>query len=280
MEKALEIKEFVKNINIDNFDRIYFGDSFCQNLIPTKETLLETYKIVSEKNIKFTLNTPYVTDDALKKVLANVELLYKYDNNIELVFNDWGIFYEIRKNFPKINLVLGRLLTKQRTDPNSLKMITNTQEKINDITPKRVPKSSFEHFQSSIINDVVFQDYIVDNNIKRVEIEFLVWDMKIKLKDNIKATVYYPFAHISTTRNCGILNMTYIKCNKMCLEVKIEYPMEPSFPFPYTVIGNTIYYNLENILTDKKLEKYPSIDRIVFNDTDAYYRYINGNRNK
>ena len=33
-------------------------------------------------------------------------------------------------------------------------------------------------------------------------------------------------------------------------------------------------------MTEDKLKKYPSIDRIVFNDIDAYNRFINGNRNK
>ncbi|MBQ1609314.1 MAG: hypothetical protein II090_00075, partial [Elusimicrobia bacterium] len=107
---------------------------------------------------------------------------------------------------------------------------------------------------------------------------YLLWDMKIELQNNIKASIYYPYAHISTTRNCGVLNMTYLKCNKICTETKMKYNIINKTP--YIVIGNTIYYDIENIMTEDKLKKYPSIDRIVFNDTDAYYRYINVNRNK
>ena len=251
MEFALEIKENIKNIDIKQVDRIYFGDSFCQNLIPEKQILLETYKLISDNNVKFTLNTPYVTDEVLKKVLVNIETLYKYDNNFEVVFNDWGIFHEIKKTFPNIKLILGRLLTKQRTDPNALKIITNSQEGSNDIVPKKVPKSLYKHFQGSIVNDKIFQEYLNENNIKRVELEYLVWDMKIKLPNDIKATVYYPYAHITTTRNCGILNMTYAKCNKMCRDVKIEYPSNLQHPFSYIVMGNTVYYSIENIMTNQ-----------------------------
>jgi len=275
MKLALEVKETIKNIDIKKFDRIYFGDAFCQNLIPEKQTLLDTYKIIYDNNIGFTLNTPYVTDEALKKILKNIEALYKYNDKFEVVFNDWGVFYEIKQRFSGLNLILGRLLTKQRTDPNALKIITNRQEKANDVIPKKVPRSLYEHFQSSVINDNIFQNYLIENNIKRVEIEYLVWDMKLRLPSNIKASIYYPYAHITTTRNCGILNMTYTKCNKMCRDVKIEYPSDLQHPFSYTVIGNTVYYNLENIITDKdSLNKYESIDRVIINDFSFYEKYL------
>lgn len=274
MELALEIKENIENINIKNFSRIYFGDAFCQNLIPDKEILIDAYKKISDNNIGFTLNTPYVTDEALKKVLTNIETLCKYNETFEVVFNDWGVFYEIKQRFPNLNLVLGRLLTKQRTDPNALKIITNSQEENNGIIPKKVPQSLYEHFQGSVINDSAFQDYLLASNIKRVEIEYLVWDMKLQLQNNIKATVYYPYAHITTTRNCGILNMTYTKCNKMCRDVKIEYSSDLEHPFPYIAIGNTIYYSLENIMTKDSLRKYENIDRVVINDISFYEKYL------
>ena len=278
MELALEVKENIKNINVKKIGRIYFGDSFCQNLIPKKQSLLETYKTICDNNIEFTLNTPYVTDDYLKEVLINIETIYKYNETFEVVFNDWGVFYEIKQRFPNLKLVLGRLLTKQRTDPNSLKIITNTQEQVKDLVPKKVSKSLYEHFQGSVINDKVFQKYLMENNIKRVEIEYLVWDMKLQLPNNIKASVYYPYAHITTTRNCGILNMTYTKCNKMCRDIKIEYPSDEQHPFSYTVIGNTVYYNLENIMTEDKIKKYRNIDRVIFNDIESYKKYVNRNK--
>lgn len=278
MELALEVKENIKNINVKKIDRIYFGDSFCQNLIPKKRVLLETYKTICDNDINFTLNTPYVTDDYLKEVLINIETIYKHNETFEVVFNDWGVFYELKQRFPNLKLVLGRLLTKQRTDPNALKIITNKQEQIKDIVPKKVSKSLYEHFQGSVINDKVFQKYLMGNNIKRVEIEYLVWNMKLQLPNNIKAGIYYPYAHITTTRNCGILNMTYTKCNKMCRDIKIEYPSDEQHPFSYTVIGNTVYYNLENIMTEDKIKKYRNIDRVIFNDIESYKKYVNRNK--
>ena len=62
MELALEVKGNIKNINVKKIDRIYFGDSFCQNLIPKKRVLLETYKTICDNDINF-------TKDEMKKII-------------------------------------------------------------------------------------------------------------------------------------------------------------------------------------------------------------------
>ncbi|MDD3053313.1 MAG: hypothetical protein PHG84_02775 [Endomicrobiaceae bacterium] len=271
MDFAIETKLYNDNVFKEKINRIYFADAFCQNLIPTKQELEKAYKSAKDNNLQFTLNTPYVTDKGIKQILENIESIYKNEENFEVVFNDWGVFYEVKKRFPKVKLILGRLLTKQRTDPNAYEIITNSQKRNtdNNVIPKTVPDTLYQHFQSSVINDDVFQNYLISNSVNRVEIEYLVWDMNIKLTDKIKATIYYPYAHITTTRNCGLLNMTYTTCNKMCNDIQIQYKNE-SMLFPYIVIGNTVYYQVNDI---SKLQQYPSIDRIVFNDLEAYHKY-------
>ena len=276
MEKAIELKEHnYKKFNFYGIDRVYMFDAFCQNLLPTINDIDSAYKYLKDKNIKFTLNTPFVTDFGIDKILKNVEYISKYEEDFELVFNDWGVCYEIKKSFPNIKLVLGRLLTKQKVDPRAIILFEN-KNKIN--LNEEIFNNMYEHFQGSLINDKLVQNFLIEQNIKRVEIEYLLWDMKVELQNNIKASIYYPYAHISTTRNCGVLNMTYLKCNKICKETKMQYNMIEKAS--YIVMGNTIYCDIENIMTEEKLKKYPCVDRIVFNDIDAYNRYINGNRNK
>lgn len=271
MDFAIETKLYNDNVFKEKIKRIYFADAFCQHLIPTKQELDKAFKAAQDNNLQFTLNTPYVTDKGIKQILENIESICKNEEIFEVVFNDWGVFYEVKKRFPKVKLILGRLLTKQRTDPNAYEIITNSQKRNpdNNVIPKTVPNTLYQHFQSSVINDDIFQNYLISNSVNRVEIEYLVWDMNIKLTDRIKATIYYPYAHITTTRNCGLLNMTYTTCNKMCNDIQIQYKNE-SMLFPYIVIGNTVYYQVNDI---SKLQQYPSIDRIVFNDLEAYHKY-------
>jgi len=271
MDVAVEIKKYNNSLFKEKVNRIYFADAFCQYLIPDKKELEKTYKTAKDNAIQFTLNTPYVTDAGIKHLLENIELIYKYEETFEVVFNDWGVFYEVKKRFPKIKQILGRLLTKQRTDPNSYAIITNSQKTSheNGVTIKKVPETLYKHFQSSVINDNIFQDFLIENNITRVEIEYLAWDMDLRLPDAVKASVYYPYAHITTTRNCGLLNMTYSACNKMCNEIIIKYDGEDML-FPYYAVGNTVYYKVKDMA---KLGQYRCIDRIVFNDLEAFHNF-------
>ncbi|MEA5000507.1 MAG: hypothetical protein VB017_01315 [Endomicrobiaceae bacterium] len=272
MELAIETKLYNRYVFKQKIDRIYFADAFCQNLIPSKKELEKAFKSSLDNGLQFTLNTPYVTNSGIKKILDNVEFLSKHTDFFEVVFNDWGIFYEIKKRFPKINLILGRLLTKQRTDPNAFPIIANQQkyDYIAQKYPKKLPKTMYTHFQGSVINDKLFQTYLVKNKIQRVELEYLLWKMKIQLRYKIKASVYYPYAHITTTRNCGLLNMTYSKCNKMCNDTIIKYDDKNMYS-PYFAIGNTVYYKITDI---SKLNEYNNtIDRLVFNDFEAYLKF-------
>lgn len=280
MEYAIELKQLKKELKLTGINIIYFGEPFCQNFIPSKDQMEEAYNITKDKEKNFVWNTPFVTDEFLPKVLNNIELLSKREENISVVFNDWGVFYEIKKRFPQINLILGRLLTKQRTDPNIKDIITNSREGlvINNIKVKKVPDTLFDVFKHSVVNDNQFQQYLLKFNVNRVEIEFLAWDMFLNLPQNIHATIYYPYAHIATTRLCGLLNATHNRCMKTCQNKKIKYKTIEGYPYIY--IRNTIYYDIEDIMTKEQLKKYPNIDRIVFNDIDAYYRYINGHGNK
>lgn len=273
MENFLEIRNNYKDEDLKGFSGIYFGDPFCQNLITKKEELTYEYNKIKNLGKKFILNTPFVSDSGIKNFLNNIELLSKIDEDFEIVFNDWGLFYEVRSRFPSIKLLLGRYLTKQKTDPNMKKFIMNEQVSQGSIKPKMIPETLSDYFKQSMINDTCFQDFLIENNVNRVEIEYLVCGMNLKLKECMKASIYYPYAHIAPTRMCGLLYMTYSKCSKICQDIKVKY--DTIEEYPYVAIGNTLYYDIENILIKDDLKKYNSIDRVVFNDIDAYYRYIN-----
>ena len=108
--------------NIKNFNKykkekhIYFGSETCEKKL---FRLNDLKNIVSKNNKqKITLVFPYLTPKYFDEV-KNMFLFVNLHCNIfcEVVFNDWGLFYFIRKNYPDIKLCLGRLLHKQKTDP-------------------------------------------------------------------------------------------------------------------------------------------------------------------
>ena len=268
MKKAKLIE---KNNFIDDlleFDRFYIGNDYCENNLQIKRTikLINFYK---EKNI--TLLLPFLTDCGLEKLKQILNLLKTYKlKDFEIVFNDWGTFYYLRKYYPDIKLVLGRLLTKQRKDPRIEIILKNKQEHFkllknnlgitNIVKTKKVPISLIELFSRTAMESKESIDFLIKNNVLRIEIDNLTWDMIIKLPTKIKVSLYYPYILLNVTRYCGAINGKYDKvCNKICLK-KPKNISENIF-----MKGNALYYR-NNIIPHKKDLKSNNIDRIIYQE--------------
>ncbi|MDP8216449.1 MAG: hypothetical protein P9L98_03920 [Candidatus Kaelpia imicola] len=267
-EKALfvnRIQDIKKNI-----DRIYFGNEFCENLIPTLDALKRWYFFTKNRNKEFTFVTPFVTNFGLKKLKKLLTFLNS-QKNVEVVCNDWGVFKLIKDNFENLDPVLGRLLTKQRRDPRILKIFLHKQKTIKILNPnnkikamvypKKVPYALFEHYQASIINSPIFQKYLLSQNINRVEIDNLVWKMNVKVNRKVKVSIYLPYGYITTARACGRLTLTYAACKKECKKYFLRLENN-TLPVPFYGIGNTVFYKSKSP-SDKYLKKL-GIDRIIY----------------
>jgi len=254
-----------------NIDRIYFGNEFCQDLIPELGILKQWYISVKEKNKEFTFVTPFVTNSGLKRL----EIIFGFLNtqdNVEVVFNDWGVFGTIKNNFKNLKPVLGRLLTKQRRDPRILKIFLGKQKVrevfISDVKktkailfPKNVPPNLFEHYRASVINVPLFQKYLLSQGINRVEIDNLIWEMNVKVNRKIGISIYLPYGYITTSRMCGRLTLTYAACKKECKRYFLRLENK-TLPVPFYGIGNTVFYKSRGPSNDRLAEL--GIDRIVY----------------
>ena len=268
MEK-IKFVENIKDLNkYKRYKHIYLGSEFCEKRL---FTLKDLKNIVARKNKqKITLIFPYLTQAYLDKVKDMCEFIDE-NNDIfcEIVFNDWGLFYFTRKNYPNIKLVLGRLLTKQKTDPVAYYTVFSKQiissSKNNIFIPKQISQETKEYFAQILINSKIFHKFMIKNNIVRVEIDNVNWSMKIKLPKQIKASIYYPYVKITTTRHCGLLNMlSKDKCRKQCEKNNIKLN-KYRVDYNYIIKGNTVNYKNTIIAGDRELEE-NCIDRIVINE--------------
>ena len=252
-------------------DRIYFGNEFCENLIPDLRVLKKWYLFSRKEKKDFSFVTPFVTNRGLKKLKELFGFLDSR-NGVEVIFNDWGVFYFLKHHFKNLIPVLGRLLTKQRRDPRILSVLLNKQKKItcfigNNKTKhifsckKAPPPTLFEHFQSSIINVPVFQKFLINNGIKRVEIDNMIWKMKINIPAEIGVSVYFPYGYISTTRRCWELTLGYNPCKKECKKYFLCFK-DASLPAPFYSIGNTVFYK-SRVLSCEELKQTKNF-RIVY----------------
>lgn len=262
IEKAKLIHNISKLNLCGKFDRIYFGDEFCENKMPSLKDLKFLQKNITGK--KITVVFSYISQSNFKKILPLLKFIYEHNLTFdEVVFNDWGFFYFLRKHYPGIKLVLGRLLTKQKTDPFARDIILNKQKIVSSkqkvFVPKKISEDTFEYFSQSLINSLIFQKFMIKNNIIRVELDNLSWNMDIKLPKNIKTSVYFPYIKISTTKYCGQLNMIKNNCSKQCEKSDIILKKYRT-KFNYIIKGNTVFYK------NTKISNIDFADRVVYND--------------
>lgn len=256
MEKAIFVSKIkhLKYVN-ETFTRLYFGNEFCERLLPSAYELKKVLKFVYKKSIAFTFVTPYVTNkgllnlDKLFSAISNQSNQFENKskspskNQSEIVINDWGVLELIKEKKPaNSELVLGRLLTKMKRGPRILNF------KCNKITET--------HFKRSNIELPIFQKFLIENDIKRVELDNLLQGIDFDFSKNVlKASLYYPYLYVATTRRCitnscdllsAINKIGIFPCNKECqkytLRLKHEY-------MPKTILlkGNTQFIKNQNI---------------------------------
>lgn len=170
-----------------NFSRLYFGNEFCQRLLPALEEL-ETVLDVT-RSLDFTLVTPYVTDDGLARVQRLLDLVSRRGQEAEVVFNDWGVFSILRKHYPSFEPVMGRLLNKMKRDPRLMTVLD------------RIPENALEYFRGSNLSVPLFRHFLLENGVRRVEFDNVLQGIDFDF-EGMELSLYMPFAYVTTTRAC------------------------------------------------------------------------------
>ena len=124
-----------------------------------------------------------------------VDLLAILPDGTEVVFNDWGVLRIIRQQFPRLELVQGRLLTKLKRGPR----IANVLDKL--------PAGALQHLKSTNLGVPVYQRFLREQNITRVELDNPIQGLDLGgAPPDLKLSLYIPFAYVSTTRFCLVAN--------------------------------------------------------------------------
>ena len=266
MKKTIITDIKLNSNQLKDIDRVYIGNDYCQNKINIKN-IKELISFYNNK-VKITLLLPFFTDTyfyKLEEILCFIKGNVKL-KHFEIVFNDWGTFYYLRKYYPKFSLVMGRLLTKQKKDPRINIILNNLQDKFkilksknNEnkiIFTKKVPGSLNDIFSRSSIETNKLFDFLHKNNVSRIEIDNIETNIKLEKNKNIKVSLYYPYVLLTLTRYCGAFyNEKNKVCNRNCKHINLNDN--------FYIKANALYYKNEN-LPKKYLLKSNNIDRIIY----------------
>ncbi len=256
MEQAVFISEIDGLRYCDaRFSRLYFGNEFCEQLIPSTGDLERALGFVSETALNFTLVTPYVTDKGLGKLEALFENAAKMRPGSEVVFNDYGVLQVLKGRYPQLKPVMGRLLNRMKRGPR-LMMIMD-----------KLPRTAVDYFRRSNLTVPALVNFLKESRVERVELDNALQGIGFKL-EGLKGSLYIPYAYITTTRLCltngcdkpGMEGRIGIfPCAKECRKYTF-YLRHPIMPDTLIRKGNTIFHLNESIDPDIG-EK--GIDRLV-----------------
>ena len=194
------------------FTRIYFGNETCDRLIPDRKTIERAYKLISEKGYEMTYVTPYTGPEGLTKIEDNLSFLNEKEN-IEVVFNDWGVLQLLDKKYTGLEPVMGRLMVKMKRDPRFSKSDYSVHSHALDRTDK-IAKRQEETVVNSSLEIKEFRELLQSKRVERVGMEMVPYDEDIvkkqfkKNKWGLPIDIYWPWTYITSGRNCQIAAYT------------------------------------------------------------------------
>lgn len=259
MEQAAYITRIkdLAHIDIKSYSRVYFGHEFCERLLPSLEKIERVLEFTLKNNLHFTLLTPYVTNEGIKKVNILLSFLAREAPQSEVVFNDYGVFRLLRNNYPGLKPVMGRLLNKMKRDPRILNIY------------QLLPESARKYFKGFSLEVPALRNFLLKNGVTRVELDNVPQGIDINLSSlGFSASLYIPYAYVTTTRACLAINcdvhgmedtVGIFPCKGECQKYTF-YLRSKAMPAVLIRKGNTIFIKNEEVPSD--IEKM-GINRIV-----------------
>jgi hypothetical protein len=254
-ERALFIarKDNLKYVTED-YQRLYFGDEFCERLLPGPAELQEVMDSARGTGLQFTLVTPYVTQAGLQQVERLAALL---PDSTEVVVNDWGVVRMLQSRFPRLVPVLGRLMTKIKRGPRIVNFLD------------RLPPAALAHLRRTNLGVPVYQQFLRANGIERVELDNPFQGLDLSdVPGDLHLSLHIPFAYVTTTRFCLVANcdvpdkkgfIGVFPCHQECRRYTF-YLNNPAMTTLLIRRGNTIFF--KNTTIPQEIRD-AAIDRIV-----------------
>ena len=240
MEQALYITTIdnLRRYWSDDFNRIYFGQEFCQRLLPAPETVRAAGVFARAHAVPLTLVTPYVTDAGLSAVERVLAVYADSGSGTEVVCNDWGVLHLLRRDFAGLEPVLGRLLNKQKRGPRIMNIID------------KVPSPTRDYYRRSNLDVPAAVSFLRRQGISRVEFDNLLQGLDFSGADPaVRRSLYLPFAFVSSTRFCltaladseaDETTVGVLPCSQPCQRYGFTL-VNPVMRVPLLRRGNTVF---------------------------------------
>ena len=239
----------------DEYTRLYYGNEFCQERIPTPDEMRYVYDFARSRGLQLTWVTPYVTERGLEALRPLAAFVASAAKDSEFVVNDWGAWRVLHDEYGCTNFVLGRLLAQQKRDPQISRM------------RKETSGAAFEDFQQAVADASIMAPFLRERKIARIEIDNLLQGIK-RPKASLPASLYLPYVFVSTTKFCPLacawpsarVARNQGACSRQCNERGFTL-RHRVMPVPLYLYGNAYFFKHERL--PARVREY-NINRMVW----------------
>lgn len=202
MEHAVFVQD---RLEYECAGRVYFGEETCERRIPGAQAYKDAVSSIKEKGGQPTIVFPPVTDKGMARVRVILESL-KAEEGLECVVNDYGLLDAANQDGPRMEFVIGRLLSR---------VLAQNIFDLRDYSDEE-----FARFADSLRKRHV------------VRFDFDLFNLSL-LKSDLKhlpfaASLFTPFDLISFTRRCTIAGCSttddnpFVGCKQECRDISFD----------------------------------------------------------
>lgn len=273
IDSLKEKREKLDSILVKNkrISRIYFGEEFCEELIPELVEIEESVEYVSRRKLTYTYVCGYLTDSGYNrqvKILKYLNARKVNNKKVEVIINDWGILFLISQRFKNLIPILGRMIFKNSRMPRYTirPPIPYTELVVN---PK-VWQNQLRILRNSNLSVLKYRNFLKKYGIKRIECDIVPQGLHIDKKWGFRCSFYTPWSYITGARTCLLASVyhpeksrfvTQELCSKPCKRYFIRYDTG-SEALPLVQRGNSLFFNNTSLIKSFNNKK-RVFDRVI-----------------
>jgi hypothetical protein len=226
--------------------RIYYGNEFCEHRISGRREFAAACAAVESVGLPLTVVTPPVSEAGAEVLATRLAELARLLPGSEVVVNDWGVLRLLRREFPGLEPVLGRLMTRFLRDPR--------------VTPRLglgAAGASPHPLRQASVGMPAFRRMLEGHGIRRIELDNLYQGIDLDFRSlRLLPSLYLPYGYVTTGRICQQGNEHLPRdrkfgtppgsCPLPCLRVEIglkdRNARADGGQYSFTQRGNTIFY--------------------------------------
>jgi hypothetical protein len=250
--------------------RAYIGSETCGRLIPPAAALESWLLAASGGGWEVSLVLPPLERESQERAMECLRVLAEAPD-AEVVVNDWGAVHMVRKRFPGLSIVLGRLTHKTLRDPRLA----------DHFDSPAAPRAARSALCSSGELATGYRELMKRYGIARREIDPYLQPLEdAEWEDRTeRLSVHLPYLFVTMGRSCLLGSMHRERKDKFlagapCRMECRAHAIEFRFPDPagsgegkrLLELGNALYHAVPQTVMDRILALVPvrrNLDRIV-----------------